>query len=41
MSNIKIGINNLDNNININNNDRLNPCRCPKCYLIPSITIYE
>ena len=41
MFDIKIGINNLDSNININNNDRLNPCRCPKCYLIPSITIYE
>ena len=32
---------NINNNININNEHRLNPCRCPKCYLIPSITMYE
>ena len=30
------------NNIIINNDDnRLNPCRCPECYLIPSISMYE
>ena len=31
---------NNDNNFNVNEN-RLNPCRCPECYLIPSITMYE
>ena len=31
-----------DNNDNNNNKeDRLNPYRCPKYYLIPSITMYE
>ena len=24
-----------------NKEDKINPCRCPKCFLIPSITIYE
>ena len=22
-------------------NNKINPCRCPKCFLIPSIKIYE
>jgi hypothetical protein len=33
---------NNKNNINTDNKeDKLNPCRCPKCYLIPSIMMYE
>ena len=44
MADLNEEINNNDNNNDNNNNnkeDRLNPCRCPKCYLIPSITMYE
>ena len=33
---------NINNAINNNlNKEKLNPCRCPTCYLIPSITMYE
>ena len=42
MADLNIEKINLDNN-NINNDieKRLIPCRCPECFLIPSITMYE
>ena len=33
--------NNINNNINVDNKNRLNPCRCPECYSIPLIMMYE
>ena len=41
MADLNVEINNLNNNNDINNENKLNPCRCPECYLIPSITMYE
>ena len=41
MADLNEEINNKDNITNYNKEDKLNPCRCPKCYLIPSIMMYE
>ena len=41
MADLNIEINSQQNK-NDNNIENANiPCRCPECYLIPSITIYE
>ena len=45
MAELNDEINNIDNNDNnmnnINNDDDNIPCRCPKCFLIPSIKLIE
>ena len=40
MDNSNIEINNKTNDI-YGEENKLIPCRCPSCYLIPSITMYE
>ncbi len=39
MADLNIEINDKENNVN--KEEKMNPCRCPKCYLIPSIKMYE
>ena len=39
MADLNIDINDKENNNN--KEEIINPCRCPECYLIPLITIYE
>ena len=42
MAELNEEINNSENSNNIvKNDDRLDICRCPECYLVPSIRMYE
>ena len=41
MADLNDEINEKDNNNNSSREEILNPCRCPECYLIPSIKMYE
>ena len=39
MADLNEEINNKDNITNYNKEDKLNPCRCSKCYLIPNYDV--